>query len=190
MRLANGGLELEGLALPIKGGSLHIETLLLGLLRVHVRGVRLKTALPNATKSNGLAKLLRRLAARVVAVSVEGPIEVTITAKEGEITAKAINCTIEHRTLRAPAVSLAFEGAEAALRELTVSADGDGVRGRCRARQGARSTSRATGTTTALGLARARRWSISVVASDRRGAGGALGAFSIYGGKARIKKAL
>ena len=35
----------------------------------------------------------------------------TITAKEGEITAKAINCTIEHRTLRAPAVSLAFEGA-------------------------------------------------------------------------------
>ena len=124
MRLANGGLELEGLALPIKGGSLHIETLLLGLLRVHVRGVRLKTALPNATKSNGLAKLLRRLAARVVAVSVEGPIEVTITAKEGEITAKAINCTIEHRTLRAPAVSLAFEGAEAALSELTVSADG------------------------------------------------------------------
>ena len=127
MRLANGGLELEGLALPIKGGSLLIETLQLGLLSVHVRGVRLKTALPNATKSNGLAKLLRRLAARVVAASVEGPIEVTITAKEGEITAKAINCTIEHDTLRAPAVSVTFDGAEAALRELTVSADGASV---------------------------------------------------------------
>ena len=117
-------MELEGLALPIKGGSLHIETLLLGLLRVHVRGVRLKTALPNATASHGLAKLLRRLAARVVAVSVEGPVEVTITSKEGEITATAAACTIEHRTLRAPAVSISFEGAEAALSELTVSADG------------------------------------------------------------------
>ena len=143
MRLANGGLELEGLALPIKGGSLHIETLLLGLLRVHVRGVRLKTALPNATKSNGLAKLLRRLAARVVAVSVEGPIEVTITAKEGEITAKAINCTIEHRTLRAPAVSISFEGAEASLRELTVSADGA-------------SASELTATASAAGVERAK----------------------------------
>ena len=143
MRLANGGLELEGLALPIKGGSLLIETLQLGLLSVHVRGVRLKTALPNATKSNGLAKLLRRLAARVVAVSVEGPIEVTITAKEGEITAKAINCTIEHRTLRAPAVSLAFEGAEAALRELTVSADGA-------------SASELTATASAAGVERAK----------------------------------
>ena len=106
MRLANGGLELEGLALPMKGGSLLIETLHLGLLRVHVRGVRLKTALPNAPASHGLAKLLRRLAARLVQVSVEGPIEVTITSKEGEITAKAINCTIEHHTLRAPAVSV------------------------------------------------------------------------------------
>ena len=37
MRIANGGLELDGLALPIKGGSLLIETLHLGLLRVHVR---------------------------------------------------------------------------------------------------------------------------------------------------------
>jgi hypothetical protein len=91
---------------------------------VHVRGVRLKTALPNATNSNGLAQLLRRLAARLVQVSVEGPIEVTITSKDGEITAKAINCTIEHHTLRAPAVSVAFEGAEASLRELTVSEDG------------------------------------------------------------------
>ena len=124
MRIANGGLELEGLALPIKGGSLHIETLRLGLLSVHVRGVRLKTALPNATPSHGLAQLARRLAARLVQVSVEGPIEVTITAKDGEITAKAINCRIERQTLRAPAVSVAFEGAEAALRELTVSADG------------------------------------------------------------------
>ena len=124
MRLANGGLELEGLALPIKGGSLLIETLRLGLLSVHVRGVRLKTALPNATASHGLAKLLRRLAARLVAVSVEGPVEVTITSKEGEITATAAACTIEHRTLRAPAVSISFEGAEASLRELTVSADG------------------------------------------------------------------
>ena len=124
MRIANGGLELDGLALPIKGGSLLIETLHLGLLHVHVRGVRLKTALPTATKSNGLAQLVRRLAARLVQVSVEGPVEVTITAKDGEITAKAAACTVEHRTLRAPAVSLAFEGAEAALSELTVSADG------------------------------------------------------------------
>ena len=124
MRLANGGLELEGLALPIRGGSLLIQTLRLGLLRVHVRGARLKTALPNATNSNGLAQLVRRLAARLVQVSVEGPIEVTITSKDGEITAKAAACTVEHRTLRAPAVSLAFEGAEAALSELTVSADG------------------------------------------------------------------
>ena len=117
-------MELEGLALPLKGGSLRVDTLHLGLLSVHVRGVRLKTALPNATKSNGLAPLVRRLAARVVAVSVEGPIEVTLTSKDGEITAKAINCRIEHHTLRAPAVSVAFEGAEASLRELTVSADG------------------------------------------------------------------
>ena len=124
MRLANGGLELEGLALPLKGGSQRIETLRVGLLSVHVRGVRLKTALPNATASHGLAKLLRRLAARVVAVSVEGPVEVTITSKEGEITATAAACTIEHRTLRAAAVSISFEGAEASLRELTVSAAG------------------------------------------------------------------
>ena len=80
---------------------------------------------------------------RVVAVSVEGPIEVTITAKKGEITAKAINCTIEHRTLRAPAVSLAFEGAEAALRELTVSADGA-------------SASELTATASAAGVERAK----------------------------------
>ena len=117
MRLANGGLELEGLALPLKGGSLRIETLRVGLLSVHVRGVRLKTALPNATKSNGLAQLVRRLAARLVQVSVEGPVEVTITAKDGEITATAAACTIEDHTLRAPAVSLTMEGAEAALLE-------------------------------------------------------------------------
>ena len=198
MRLANGGLELEGLALPIKGGSLHIETLLLGLLRVHVRGVRLKTALPNATKSNGLAKLVRRLAARLVAVSVEGPIEVTITAKEGEITAKAINCHDRAPHPARPAVSVSR--APRLLRELTVSADGarasevdgDGASaaGVERAKALSSPQSPAAGTTIALGLARARGCSISVAASDGCCAGGALGAFSIYGGKPASKKAV
>ena len=194
MRLANGGLELEGLALPIRGGSLLIQTLRLGLLRVHVRGVRLKTALPNATNSNGLAQLVRRLAARLVQVSVEGPIEVTITAKDGEITAKAINCRIEHQTLRAPAVSISFEGAEASLRELTVSADGASA-SELTATASRQVSSAPRRSFRAAPPAQQLPWaSLALVAGLLAwwpligGAGGALGAFSIYGGKARIKK--
>ena len=128
VRIANGGLEADDLYVPVPHGSLRIETLRLGLARVHVRGVRVRCELKGTTRGGtGVAAVLRRLAARHVRWTLEGPVDVSIGAGGVELTARAAACRLAGGALRADAVEVACGGAVATVQGLVASGDGASV---------------------------------------------------------------